>query len=441
MSDISDRHTDVFSGGTLTTGKEYALALDAADPLAYFRDRFFLQPGTVYLDGNSLGPLSRDAEAAVQQALDSWKRHGIDGWLGADPPWFTLGEDLGARMALLVGAVPESVIVTGTTTVNLHQMLATFYRPHGARRRIVATALDFPSDIYALQSQIRTLGGDPESDLVLVPSRDGRLIAEEDIEAALTDEVALVLLPSVLYRSGQLLDIPRLAQAARRCGALIGLDCAHSVGALPHDFVGWDIDFAVWCSYKYLNGGPGAVGALYVNPRHFGREPALAGWWGYRKDRQFEMAHRWEGAPNAGAWQISTIPLLSASALLGALTITEEAGIAAIRAKSLAQTDYLMTLIEENGLCSPDFGFRIGTPREHARRGGHVALEHEEASRIAQALKARGVIVDFRPPDVVRIAPVALYTSCQELWQTVQVLREIVEAGDYRSYASPGLVT
>jgi kynureninase len=418
-----------------------ARSLDADDSLARFRERFFVPPGTIYLDGNSLGLLSRDAETSVLNALASWKKQGIGGWLSADPPWFTLGEELGARMAALVGAAPESVAVTGMTTVNLHQMVGTFYRPEGERRKIVATALDFPSDVYALQSQIRLHGGDPALDLVLVPSRDGRTIDEDDIIAAITDEVALVWLPSVLYRSGQLLDIPRLTQAAHENGALIGFDCAHSAGALPHALAAWDVDFAVWCSYKYLNAGPGAVGALYVNPRHFGREPALAGWWGYRKDRQFDMAHQWEGAGHAGAFQISTIPLLSAAALLGSLDIFEEAGIEAIRAKSLAQTDFLMALIEENGLCEKPYGYRIGTPRDHAGRGGHLAIEHDEGAQIAQALKARNVIVDFRQPDVIRLAPIALYTSYHELWQTAQVLRDIIDTGEHRVIEAVGLVT
>ncbi|MDQ3349869.1 MAG: kynureninase, partial [Acidobacteriota bacterium] len=410
-------------------GEAHALTFDAADPLARFRDRFFVPVESVYLDGNSLGLLSVDAERAVLDTLQAWKVKGIAGWLDADPPWFTLGETLGARMAALVGAAPESVIVTGTTTVNLHQMIGTFYRPDGVRRKIVATALDFPSDVYAMQSQLRQRGGDPDGDLVLVPSRDGRTIDEDDLIAAMTDEVALVMLPSVLYRSGQLFDILRLTAAAHAAGALIGFDCAHSAGALPHAFDDWNTDFAIWCTYKYLNAGPGAVGALYVNPRHSGANPALAGWWGYRKDRQFDMVHDWEGAPDAGAFQISTIPLLSTAALLGSLAIFEEAGIEAIRAKSLAQTDYLIALVEGMGLTGEPYGYRIGTPREHAQRGGHVAIEHDEGARIALALKERGFVVDFRQPDVVRLAPIALYTSYHEVWRVAQALREIIDTG------------
>jgi kynureninase len=418
-----------------------AFSRDASDPLAHFRNRFFIRPGIIYLDGNSLGLLSHDAESAVLRALESWKTEGINGWLNADPPWFTLGETLGARMAVLVGAPPESVVVTGTTTGNLHQMLGTFYRPEGTRRKIIATCLDFPSDIYALQSHILLHGGDPARDLVRIPSRDDRTIDESDIIAAIDDTIALVLLQTVLYRSGQLLDIPPVVTAAHNHGAIIGLDCAHSVGVLPHDFTAWNIDFAIWCSYKYLNAGPGATGALYVHPKHFGRHPALAGWWGYRKDRQFEMDHAWEGAPTAAAWQISTIPLLATTPLLGALTITEEAGIAAIRQKSLQQTSYLIDLVESSGLCEAPYHYRIGTPREPERRGGHVAIEHDQAPRIAQALKHRGIIVDFRPPDVIRIAPVALYTTWHELWQAGQTLRDIIDHREHEQFTASTAVT
>jgi len=416
-------------------------ARDAADPLGRFRDRFYVQPGVTYLDGNSLGLLSRDAETAVLNALESWKQHGVEGWMAADPPWFTLGEALGARLAALMGTSPEQIVVTGTTTTNLHQMVGTFYRPEGGRRTIVATSLDFPSDVYALQGQIRLRGGNPDADLVLVPSRDGRTITTDDVIAAIDETVALVLMPSVLYRSGQLLDIAAIAEAAHARGAMMGIDCCHSAGAIPHALDAWDVDFAFWCTYKYLNAGPGAIGALYVNPRHADAIPALPGWWGYRKDRQFAMAHDWEGASGAGAYQISTIPLLSAAPLLGALAIHEEAGIEAIRAKSLAQTDYLIGLIEAAGLTEAPYAYRIGTPRDHAVRGGHVAVEHDEARAISAVLRERGFIVDFRPPDVIRIAPVALYTTYLDLWNVVQVLREIVETGAHRSVESAGLVT
>jgi kynureninase len=416
---------------TLELDEADALARDAGDPLARFRERFYLPPGRIYLDGNSLGLLSRDAEAETLAALAQWKTLAIDGWLGADPPWFTLGEELGALVAPLVGAAPEAVVVTGTTTVNQHALAATFYQPVGERRKIVATALDFPSDIYALASVVRLHGGDVERDLVLVPSREGRTIAEEDIIAALDEDVAMAVLPAVLYRSGQLLDMPRLAAEARRRGIPMGFDCAHSIGAVPHQFDAWGVDWAFWCSYKYLNAGPGATGGLYVNRRHWGSVPGLTGWWGYDKARQFDMIHAWQGAPAAGAWQISTPPLLATAPLRGSLRLFHEAGIDALREKSLAQTAYLARLLEKSGLTAPPYGFALGTPAAPERRGGHLAVEHEEAPRIARALKARGVIPDFRAPNVIRLAPVPLYTSYHELWQMVRALQEIVDGGEH----------
>lgn len=406
-----------------------ALELDAADPLARFRDRFHLLANKIYMDGNSLGLMPKDAETAILAAIDQWKTLGIDGWMFSDPGWFTLGERLGELMAPLVGAEADEVVATGTTTVNQHNLVSTFYAAEGDRRKIVATELDFPSDIYALQSQILLKGGDPSRDLIEVPSRDGRTIDEADIIAAMTDEVAMVLLPSVLYRSGQLFDIERITTAAHERGIVAGFDCAHSAGAVPHRFDEWGVDFAFWCTYKYLNAGPGSVGGLYVNRKHFGVRPGLSGWWGYLKDKQFDMVHAWEGAPNAGAWQISTTPLFYGASLLGSLGIFAEAGIDALRDKSLRLTTYLMECIEATGLLEPSYGFAIGTPRDAVRRGGHVAVEHAAAPAIARALRQRGVVPDFREPNVIRISPVPLYTRYDDVWTTVQTLKEIIDTG------------
>jgi kynureninase len=413
----------------IDTSESAALARDAADPLAHFREHFFVPPGVIYLEGNSLGLLCREAEEETLRALQQWKELAIDGWLAADPPWFTLGEELGALTAPLLGAEPESVIVTGSTTVNQHALLATFYQPYGTCRKIVATELDFPSDIYAIQSQIALHGGDLADDLVRVPSRDGRTIAEDDIIAALTDEVALAILPAVLYRSGQLLDMERLAAAARERGILLGFDCAHSAGAVPHQFDAWSVDFAFWCSYKYLNAGPGATGGLYVNRKHWQNGPGLAGWWGSHKERQFDMRHQFESAESAGAWQISTPPLLATAPLRGALRLFHETGLDALRAKSLAQTAYLADLLIASGLTAVQYSFAIGTPAAPKQRGGHLAVEHPEAARISRTLRARGIVPDFRAPNVLRLAPIPLYTTYHELWQTVQALREIIDTG------------
>ncbi len=410
-----------------------ARRLDSQDPLSAFRERFHLPPGIIYLDGNSLGLLPRDAEDALYRVLHAWKDLGVRGWLEADPAWFTLAESLGARCAALVGAAPDEVVMSGTTTVNIHALAHTFYRPQGRRTKIVADELDFPSDVYALKSLLRLRGLDPSEHLILVPSRDGRTLEEAEIASCFDDSVALVFLPSVLYRSGQLLDLEWLTRRARERAIPIGFDCSHSVGAIPHEFDLWGVDFAVWCSYKYLNGGPGATAFLYVNRAHFGREPALAGWFGSDKEKQFDMSLEFEPAPSSGRWQISSPSILSAAPLIGSLAVFREAGMSVIREKSLQLTGFLIELVD-GLLSSAAYGFSIGTPREEKRRGGHLAIIHPEGMRISAVLRSRGIIPDFRPPDIIRVAPVALYNTFTELWELARHLRDIVEGREFERF-------
>lgn len=412
---------------------EFAAQLDRDDQLARFSEEFYLKEDTIYLDGNSLGLLSKRAEKTLLESLSDWREHGIDGWMGGNHPWFYLSEKLGKLTAPLVGALPEEVIVSGSTTVNLHQLVATFYKPEGKRTKILADELNFPSDIYALQSQLRIHGYDPDNHLIRVKSADGRFLDEDDIIEAMTEEVALVVLPTVLYRSGQILDVERLTRAAHDRGILIGFDGCHSIGAIPHSFTEWGVDFAYWCNYKHLNGGPGAVAGLYVNSKHFGTEPGLAGWFGSRKDMQFDMEHVMTPAENAGAYQIGTPHVLSLAPLLGSLEMFDEAGINNIRDKSLKINQYLMDLIEHE---LGDAGFTIGSPIEDFSRGGHDSLEHKEAARICKALKEKGIVPDFRAPNIVRLAPVALYTSYTDVWNAVQILIEIMNEKLYQNYSN-----
>lgn len=412
------------------TGKEGALNLDKQDPLAGYRKRFFIPPNTIYMDGNSLGLLSRDGEEALLRVLDQWKYLGIDGWMDEKNSWFYYGEKLGKLQAPLVGARQDEVIVTGSTTVNLHTLVGTFYHPLGSKTKILADELNFPSDIYALKSQIKLKNLDPADHLVLVKSKNGRLIEEEDIIALMKElgnEIALILLPAVYYRSGQLLDMKLLTAKAREKDIPIGFDCSHSIGAIPHNFNSWDVDFAIWCNYKHLNGGPGATASLYINKKHFARSPSLTGWWGYRKDKQFDMLLDFEQADGAGGWQISSPQILSTAPLEGSLQIFSEAGIENVREKSLKLTAYLIYLIEKSGLTEAPYNYHVGTPREDKRRGGHVAIEHNNAASITKALKERGIIPDFRPPSIIRLAPVALYNTFYEVWQVVQCLKEIID--------------
>jgi kynureninase len=401
------------------------------DSLSRFREEFYIKPNTIYLDGISLGLLSKRAERTLLESLNDWKEHGIDGWTRGEHPWFFLSERLGEMMAPLVGAEVDEVIVTGSTTVNLHQLVATFYKPSGKKSKILADELTFPSDIYALQSQLRIHGFDPDTHLVRVKSRDGRLLEEADIIEAMTDEIALIILPTVLYRSGQILDMNRLTGEANKRGILIGFDGCHSVGAIPHSFSEWGVDFAYWCNYKHLNGGPGSVGGLYVNKKHFGSAPGLAGWFGSKKEKQFDMEHTLTPAESAGAFQIGTPHILSLAPLLGALEIFAEARIENIREKSLKITRFLMDLMDQE---LSDMGFSVGNPHEDLRRGGHVSLEHNEAARICKALKENGIIPDFRAPNIIRLAPVALYTSYSEVWTAVQVLKKIMVEKQYEKF-------
>lgn len=416
--------------------EECAYELDQEDDLHYLRSKFYIPKNTIYMDGNSLGLLSQDAEQSLLRALEEWKTLGIGGWLEGETPWFYYAEKLGAMACVLVGAAPEEVVVTGTTTVNLHSLVATFYEPQGARSKILADELNFPTDLYALQSQIELKGLSPQEHLILAPSKDGRTLDEDTIVTLMDETVALVVLPSVLYRSGQLLDMEYLTQAAHERGITIGFDCSHSVGVVPHYFDAWDVDFAFWCSYKYMNGGPGSTAFLYINETHFNRHPAITGWFGYVKEKQFDMLPQFSHAQSAGGWQISSPAILSSAPIEGSLHILLKAGIESIREKSLNMTSYFMYLVDT--LLSDDpYLFSLGTPREKARRGGHVAVEREEeAYRICEALRMRRVIPDFRPPNVIRFAPSPLYVTYHDIWQVVQYLKEIIDEKEYEQFST-----
>jgi len=419
---------------------EDARERDEADPLAGFRERFDV-PDAYYMDGNSLGPISDAAEAALLRAIDQWRELGIRAWTEADPPWFWYGEHLGDELAPLLGAEMEEVVVANSTTVNIHTLLGTFLDTldPGEPRGILVNELDFPTDHYAIRAQLRQRGLDPDEHLHAVESRDGRTIETDDIVAAMDErDVGIVFMPGVLYRSGQLFDIERITREAHDRDLLVGFDLAHSIGVVPHDLSAHGVDFAVWCSYKYLNAGPGAIAGLYVNERHFGKTPALAGWWGHEKETMFEMNMTFTPAESAGAWQNGTIPVLSAAPLWGSIDVVREAGIEAIREKSLALTSSLISLVDERLAA---LGCSVGTPREPDRRGGHVAIEHPEAARISEALRDMGVVVDFRQPNVIRVCPAPLYVGYEDVWEVVETIHTIIEENRYENYSVGGGVT
>ena len=410
-------------------GVDYARERDQAVG-SEVRDQFYL-PDEVYLDGNSLGPLSTAAEHYLQQAVSEWRELGIRGWTETDPSWFRYGEHLGDRLASLVGARESEVVAANSTTVNIHTLIGTFLERcarEGRGQTVVVNELDFPTDHYAIRSQLQTRGLDPDDHLVVVESRDGRTMQQDDIEAALDnhDDVGIVFMPSVLYRSGQLFDVERITDIAHDHDAYAGFDLAHSVGAVPHSLADWGVDFAVWCHYKYLNAGPGSIAGLYVHRDYHSDIPALAGWWGHEKDTQFEMRTTYTPAQSAGAWQIGTVPVLSAAPLLGALDIVDEVGIEVLRERSIELTDYLLFLVDER---LPEC--TVGTPRDPTQRGGHIAVEHPEAYRISEALKARSVVVDFRPPNIVRVCPSPLYVGFEDVWNAVDRLRTILDEREF----------
>ena len=409
---------------------EFARKLDQEDDINHYRQEFYIPANTIYMDGNSLGLLSRRAELAVLNLLDSWKSFGIDGWTKGEHPWFHLSEKLGEMCAPLIGALPEEVIITGSTTTNLHQLIATFYKPQGKKTKILVDELNFPSDLYAVSSQLSLHGMSPEEHLVIVKGKDG-LLPEEDIIEAMTEEVAMIVLPSVLYRSGQILNMKKLTDEAHNRDILIGFDLCHSIGAIPHSLHEWGVDFAFWCTYKHLNGGPGSVGGLYTNQKHLGKRPGLAGWFGSQKEKQFDLEIFMTPADQAGSFQIGTPHILSAAPLIGSLEMFGEVGIHKIRSKSEQLTEFMRILIENE---LSNFDFTIITPSEREQRGGHLFLKHKEAARICKALKSRNIIPDYRPPNGIRLAPVALYNTFEEVWKTVNILKEIMEKKEYSQY-------
>ena len=423
---------------------EQAAQLDAADELRDFRARFFVPEGQIYLDGNSLGLLSRDAERSLLAVLDRWRTTGIGGWIGGDSPWFTMAETLSERVAKLVGAEADEVAIANSMTINLHQLLCTLYKPDARRTKVLIDAHSFPTDRYALRSHLQLRGLDPNEEIVIAPAGESRFLDEDELVDALANpELQMALFPSIVYTTGQLLDLERLCRVARENGVTVGLDMSHSVGIMPHALDAWGADFAGWGHYKWLNAGPGSVAGLYLNRRHFDDDgmvhAGLAGWWSVHKESMFEMSDEFFPGLGASALQIGTPAVLSMAPIDGALRPVEEAGLERIRAKSLAMTEFLMQVADAE---LAELGFAIGTPREAKRRGGHVSLQHENAQPMSLALRARGVVPDFRKPDVIRLAPSPLYNTFSECWQALQALKEIATSKAWEEFeATPALVT
>lgn len=410
---------------------------DGADPLQEFRARFALPRDAagrplVYFCGHSLGLMPLAARQIVNEELDSWEGRGISGQFSGRRPWVDYASLLTAGLAKLAGAHGHEVVAMNALTVNLHMLLASFYRPQGARRRILIEAGAFPSDRHAVVAQIRWHGLDPADCLIELAPREGEeLLREDDIEGAIGragETLALVLWPGVQYLTGQAFDLVRLARTARRAGAAIGFDLAHAIGNVPLALHDSDADFAAWCSYKYLNAGPGAIGGAFVHERHQYRAdlPRLAGWWGNDPATRFLMAPTFDCAPGAAGWQTSNPPILSAAPLLASLGIFAAAGLARLRAKSIELTRALEAQIT----ALPPGEATIISPRDPDRRGAQLSVRmrgsRERGQRIHEALGARGVVCDWREPDVLRLAPVPLYNTFDEVRACGLALREVL---------------
>lgn len=318
-----------------------------------------------------------------------------------------------------------------STTVNLHQAISTFYKPTADRYKILVDDLNFPTDRYAVDSQVRLKGYESKDAVKVIQSRDGKFMYEEDIIQGMTDDVSLVVLPLVYYKTAQILDMHRITKIAKARGIIIGWDLSHAVGAIEINLKASEPDFAVWCTYKYLNGGPGSPAALYINRKHFQTLPGMSGWYGNTTETQFLLQQEFDHQEDASGWQIGTPAILSMATLEGSLSIFAKAGIANIRKKSLRITGYMMFLIENK---LSNYGFVIGNCKEENRRGGHVCLEHDEAYRISASLKSRGVVSDFREPNVIRVTPAALYTTYVEVYSFVEILLDIMTRETYKQF-------
>jgi kynureninase len=404
--------------------------MDDRDSLAHFRERFHLPKTTsgedcVYLCGHSLGLQPKSTSAYLEQELRDWAQLGVEGHFHARNPWLPYHRLLSQQTAMLVGAEPAEVVVMNSLTVNLHLMMASFYRPAAQRHKILIELGAFPSDQYAVKSQIRFHGFDPSNSLLEVKARDGEnCVRDEDLIELIEREgasIALILLGGINYATGQWFDIAEIVKAGHRQGCAVGCDLAHAAGNLPLHLHDWGPDFAVWCSYKYLNGGPGCVAGCFVHRRHdrAWQLPRFAGWWGHDEASRFQMAPEFHPMTGADGWQLSNPPILALAPLRASMEIFSEAGMQRLRAKSLSLTAYMEFLLKQTASSS----LEIITPAEPNRRGAQLSLRISRDGRaFCQKLLAEGVIGDWREPDTFRVAAVPLYNSYRDVHRFVQRL-------------------
>ncbi len=399
--------------------------LDLQDPLKRFRERFHIPQrdgkDLTYLCGNSLGLQPKTAREALNHELDTWQQLGVEGWFESlhetTPSWLSYHERCQQPLADIVGARPAEVCPMNALTVNLHLLMESFYRPEFYKTKILTIAGDFPSDQYALETHIRSRGLDPDQNLIEIqPGADG-LIATANIQQAIAqhaDQLALVLMSGLNYYTGQVYDMQAIAQTAWEHGIYVGFDLAHAIGNVPLNLHEWNVDFATWCSYKYLNGGPGAVSGVFVHERHHTPEtPRLAGWWGYDESKRFKMTKGFVPMAGAAGWQLSTPNILALSVHKAAIDITAEAGMAALRQKSKQLTACLAQALEPFA-----DHIRVLTPSDPTQRGCQLSLlVKNDGKTLFNFLTNEGIIGDWREPDCIRLAPTPLYNTFRDVWQ------------------------
>lgn len=415
----------------------FAQELDQQDPLAAFRSRFhfptFHNENPVYFTGNSLGLQPKTAATYIQEELNAWANFGVEGHFLAKRPWFSYHENLTNMAAKVVGALPIEVVITHSLTTNLHLLMVSFYKPVGKRVKILCEEKAFPSDQYALASQV-AFHGLPADTLVEVGPRSGEhLIREDDILqkiAELGDELALVMIGGVNYYTGQYFNLQKITTAGHAVGAIVGFDLAHAAGNVNLELHDWNVDFAAWCGYKYLNSSPGGVSGLFVHERHAHDKtlPRFAGWWGHNKEARFQMEPGFDPIPGAEGWQLSNAPVLGMAAHLASLEIFEEAGMERIAQKRNQLTAFLAFLIEDVSERNKEkCSFEIITPKSPSERGAQLSiLAKGQGKQLFDRLTDLGVIADWREPNVIRIAPAPLYNSYEDCFLFAQYLESAI---------------
>jgi kynureninase len=412
--------------------RSFAQEKDRLDPLNRFRSAFYFPRSetgdTIYFCGNSLGLQPRNVEASIHQELEDWRNMAVNGYLHAKNPWLYYQQLFSEPLARIAGCLPQEVTVMNSLTVNLHLLLLSFYRPSRERYKIIMEAGAFPSDQYAVETQVRFYGLDPEKSIIEVHPRPGqKTVLEEDILSEIEknrDSLALVLFGGINYYTGQFLDIRVITSSARKAGAIAGFDLAHAIGNVPLSLHDWDVDFAVWCSYKYLNGGPGAVGGAFIHQRHASDQhiPRMAGWWGNDEKTRFRMEKGFVPKPDASGWNISTAQVLNMVGLKASLELFENTDMRQLRAKSLELTAWLEFLLGK----SSHLRFEIITPGEPEKRGAQLSLFFLEKGReIHQKMNEAGIVVDYREPGVIRVAPAPLYNSFEDVFRFFEILQTI----------------